>query len=64
MTDDTEVIRTLYDCAHEKNVEVSALSWNGFNIMGDRKSIDEVHRLMYAESRLIALEQRISSRGI
>lgn len=35
------------------------LSWNGFNIIGDRKSVDEVKRLLNAESIIEALRQRL-----
>jgi hypothetical protein len=56
------VIRELYRIAHEQNMEVSALSWNGFNLMGDRRSIEEVQRLMSCEARMKALEERLNGR--
>lgn len=62
--DPTAVIRALYDIAHQQNVEVSALSWDGFNIMGDHLSIREVTRLMACEDRLVALENRIRAAGV
>ena len=30
----------------------SGLSWSGFNVAGDRKSIDEVERLIHSEAYL------------
>ena len=39
---------------------MSGLSWAGFNIFGERKSIDEVQRLMRVEGRVVALEARIA----
>ena len=49
-------------CLH--NVECSGMSWGGFNLLGDRVSIDEVVRLISCEARLIALEGRIKAAGI
>src|SRR3954468_7585737 len=40
-------------------LQFSALSWNGFNLFGDSKSIEEVRRLMFQEARANALEQRL-----
>ena len=40
--------------------DMSGLSWAGFNIFGERKSIDEVQRLMRVEGRVVALEARIA----
>jgi hypothetical protein len=37
--------------------EYSALSWNGFNVFGDAKSIAEIKRLIYAKDRLKSLEK-------
>lgn len=44
-------------------VEYSALSWNGFNLVGDAKSIAEVKRLIGVEARVNALEQRLSEQS-
>lgn len=60
MSESTEVISALYQCAKEKNVEVSGMSWSGFNLLGDRKSIDEVRRLMYEEERFKAFRDRVA----
>ena len=54
---DTAVISALFAIAKEQNVPVSAVSWGGFNLMGDRASINEVHRLMTCEARLQSLER-------
>jgi hypothetical protein len=56
-------IYSLYRIAHEQNFGVSALSWNGFNLMGDRRSIDEVRRLMFCEARMKALEERLNAKS-
>jgi hypothetical protein len=61
--DDLNVIRGLYDIAHERNLEVSSISWNGFNVMGDKKSIEEVQRLMFCERRMISLENILNVRN-
>lgn len=40
------------------NVDYATLSWNGFNLFGDRKSIDEAKRLLHnSDSRMPALER-------
>ncbi len=36
-----------------------ALSWNGFNLVGDEKSIKELKRLMHEEACAIDLRQRL-----
>ncbi len=42
----------IWEAAKILDSEISGLSWSGFNIAGDRKSIDEVRRLMNQEDRL------------
>ncbi len=42
----------IWEAAKILDSEISGLSWNGFNIAGDRKSIDEVRRLMNQEDKL------------
>ena len=49
----------VYQAARELDASITGLSWGGFNVFGDQKSIKEVERIMYLESRLIALEARI-----
>ena len=55
----TEHVTAVYDAAKEAGIELSAISWNGFNLFGDKKSIDEVKRLMTMEARAIALQARL-----
>ncbi len=42
----------IWEAAKILDSEISGLSWSGFNIAGDRKSLDEVRRLMNQEDRL------------
>jgi len=35
------------------------LSWNGFNVYGDSKTVKEVHRLLYLADRLAFFEKEI-----
>jgi len=44
----TQDARALWECA-----------WSGFNILGSRKSIDEVNRLIFEEIRLNAVIRRM-----
>lgn len=60
----TDVVRILVDIAREQNADVSFISWSGFNLAGDRKSVGEVERLISCESRLLDLEQRITAAGV
>jgi hypothetical protein len=48
MTDDTKAL-----------IAEAHLSWNGFNVSGDRKSIDEVTRLVQTDGTNDALRARI-----
>jgi len=55
--EEAEWIAAMMSVAYEagrraKQLDISSLSWNGFNVAGDRKSIDEVRRLMGVEDRL------------
>lgn len=54
MADDAKVtsIAAIWEAAKKLNAEISGVSWGGFNVAGDRKSIDEVRRLMHLEDRL------------
>jgi hypothetical protein len=47
----------MWEAAKLLDQELSGLSWNGFNLAGDRKSIDEVRRLMHLEERLRWFEE-------
>lgn len=40
-------IAKIHNSLSKENIEYSAISWNGFNIVGDEKSIKEVKRLMH-----------------
>jgi len=51
--------QAVWDAAKALDTDLSGMSWNGFNVAGDRKSIDEVRRLMNAEDRALALERVI-----
>jgi hypothetical protein len=42
----------------------SAISWSGFNIYGDRKSIDAVRDMMHARDRCEALDKMISEKQL
>ncbi len=44
--------QAIWEAAKQLDTDLSGLSWNGFNIAGDRKSIEEVQRLMHLEERL------------
>jgi hypothetical protein len=45
-----------YTALNAANFEYSAMSWSGFNVFGDRKSINEVGRLTYFPARCEQLE--------
>lgn len=51
--------QAIFDAARSINADVSMLSWGGFNIAGDRKSIQEVAALTSIESMCRALRERI-----
>jgi hypothetical protein len=50
-------VKAIWEAAKALDADLSCLSWNGFNIAGDRKSIDEVQRLMHLEERLAWFER-------
>jgi hypothetical protein len=54
-----EGITAIYEVAKLMDADLSMTSWSGFNIAGDRKSIDEVRRLMHAAARVEALEKEV-----
>lgn len=45
------------DALNAANLEYSGLSWDGKNVFGDRKSIDEVKRLTQVENYVTALRE-------
>ena len=50
----------IHDALKEAGLEYAALSWNGFNLFGERKSIEEAKRLLHnSDSRLPAIEERL-----
>lgn len=54
-----DTIAEIWAIAKERQSKISGMSWGGFNLIGDRKSIDEVRRLLTCESRMKALEERL-----
>jgi hypothetical protein len=46
----------------DREVSHSGLSWNGFNVFGDRKSIDEVGRLMYVSGTWETVDSALRER--
>jgi hypothetical protein len=46
----------------DRGVGQSGLSWNGFNVFGDRKSIDEVGRLMYVSGTWETVDSALRER--
>lgn len=52
MQDSVKTAILVYEAAKKLDAEISAMSWNGFNLFGDKKSINELERLMYCEVRL------------
>lgn len=52
-----DMISQLWAVVSERGIECSGLSWNGHNLIGDQRSIDEVQRLMQCETRMLVLEQ-------
>ncbi len=55
------VASALYEAAHKLGVEVSAMSWGGFNLVGDAASVRELQRLIACEARMRALENIVQS---
>lgn len=53
--------QAVWDAAKALDTDLSGMSWSGFNIAGDKASIDEVRRLMNAEQRCQALERVVLS---
>lgn len=51
------VLKTMSSCI--ATACTSGMSWSGNNIVGDRKSIDEVKRLIHTESIVEHLRQRL-----
>jgi hypothetical protein len=52
-------VTEFYDALKVTNKEYSAMSWGGFNLFGDRKSIAELGRLMNKESFIKPLQDRL-----
>lgn len=50
------VAPSIREVLRNNGIAHSAMSWNGFNLFGDAKSIQEVHRLMHEADRAKALE--------
>jgi hypothetical protein len=54
-------VSEFYDALKATDKEFSATSWGGFNLFGDRKSINELNRLINIESFIKPLHERIKS---
>lgn len=52
-----EDVSRVYDTVKALNVEMSAVSWAGFNLFGDAASIKELQRLMGEADRLASLSR-------
>lgn len=48
-----------WDALSATNKEFASVSWDGFMLFGDRKSVSEVSRLMHKESFIKPLQNRI-----
>lgn len=58
-------VMDIHNALKEANIEYSAMSWNGFNLFGDEKSIAEAHRLLHnSDSRLPAIEQLLNATNL
>ncbi len=51
--------QAVWDAAKALDTDLSGMSWNGFNIAGDKASIDEVRRLMNLADRCASLDRVI-----
>ena len=50
----------IHDALKAANLEYAALSWNGFDLFGERKSIQEAKRLLHnSDSRLPVIQDRL-----
>lgn len=49
----------VFEASRAIDAEITGLSWGGFNLFGDRKSIRELERLMGEASAAEALRRRL-----
>jgi len=49
---DTKVITAIYDALNKAALTYSAMSWSGFNLVGDKKSIDKLTSLVHHENSI------------
>jgi hypothetical protein len=48
-----------YEILNAANIEYASLSWSGFNVFGDKTSIDEVKRLQHLAALVPELRARL-----
>ena len=65
-----DTIGRIHSLLSMANIPYSGMSWNGFNLVGDRESIEEVKRLQWVESYVIhqratiaMLETKLKEKG-
>lgn len=46
----------IWEAAEQLDTNICGISWNGFNVAGDNKSVEEVKRLMHLQDRLAWFE--------
>lgn len=51
--------RHFYDALNAARLEYSAVSWNGFNLFGDKDSIAEATRILHAAGTVPVLRERL-----
>ena len=51
--------RKFHDALTTANIEYSGLSWGGFNLFGNRKSINEAMRLLHEAGKVPVLMRQI-----
>jgi hypothetical protein len=52
-----DTLHAVWSAAREKDVPIAGLSWSGFNLIGDAKSVGEVYRLLSVEARAKVVEK-------
>lgn len=57
--DSRTITNKILDALSKEDVEYTGMSWGGFNLFGDDKSIKEVRRLVNVEARVESLEKRL-----
>lgn len=49
----------VFEAAKRLDSDISGMSWGGFNLFGDRRSIRELERLLTLDSHVAALRGRL-----